>query len=261
VAQPNEAEDVEAPLSTDVLPRPNDRFPWDSFDSQWYLDHNYGKLRDDDREIMHRIAAFFNGIDNRGLKHGIDVGTGTNLYPALAMLPLCGRITLWERAATNYRWLCNEVAEYSGVWDPYWQELAGQPMYEVIRDPRWAVHDRTRVERRSIFDLPTSAYDIGTMFFVAESITERNDEFFRATRCFLQSLQPNAPFAAAFMTSSKGYEVNGVHFPAVAITEDHVRKCLDSKLVRDTKVENIASATPLRKGVGMVLVTGRVARR
>jgi hypothetical protein len=83
----------------------------------------------------------------------------------------------------------------------------------------------------------------------------------RATKCFLQSLKPNAPFAAAFMRNSRGYEVSGVHFPAVPITEEDVRKCLNGEVARDTKVEEIASATPLRKGVGMLLVTGRVARR
>jgi hypothetical protein len=99
------------------------------------------------------------------------------------------------------------------------------------------------------------------MFFVAESITERDDEFRRALRCFLRSLKANAPFAAAFMTNSRGYDVNGVHFPAVAITESDVQKCLHGEGIKAAAVEPIGSANPLREGVGMVLVTGRVARR
>lgn len=239
----------------------NEEFPWDSFDSEWYLAHNYGKLRDDDREILERLAEFFSSIGDQGLKRGVDVGTGSNLYPLLALLPLCGHITLRERASTNCQWLRNEIARYSSTWDPYWEQLAKWPLYQPIGDPRWSVHERAHVERGSIFDLPRSTYDIGTMFFVAESITERADEFVRATRSFLRSLQPNAPFAAAFMRESRGYDVAGVHFPAVAITEEHVQKCLDSEGIQKANIETIASATPLRKGVGMMLVTGRSARR
>ncbi len=254
MAQPNQ--------DTAVLQHSNEEFPWDSFDSEWYLEHNYGKLRDDDHHILERLAAFFGdlGRPNR-LWDGIDVGSGTNLYPVLAMLPLCGRITLHERAKTNCRWLNNETAKYSEVWDPYWDVLTERSLYQPIRDPRWAVHERTQVRRGSIFELPRAAYDIGTMFFVAESITERVDEFMRALRCFLRSLRPNAPFAAAFMRNSHGYEVKGVHFPAVAITEDDVQKCLDGEGIKKPIVETIVSEKPLRDGVGMVLVTGRVARR
>ncbi len=253
MAQPNQ--------DTMVLPQLNEEFPWDSFDPEWYLNHNYGTLRDDDEKILERLAEFFSGLDQAHLRHGLDVGTGTNLYPVLAMLPLCGRITLHERAKTNCRWLHNETAKYSEVWEPYWEVLAERASYARIGDPRWAVHERTRVNRGSIFDLPKDTYDIGTMFFVAESITTRDDEFTRALRCFLRSLKPNAPFAATFMTNSTGYDVNGVHFPAVAITEDDVRKCLDGEGIRKSTFEKIDSESPLRPEVGMVLVTGRVARR
>jgi len=241
--------------SADPVPG-NEQFPWDSFDSEWYLDHNYGTLRDDDRQILQRLGEFFNGVGRDHLGHAVDVGTGSNLYPLLAVLPLCGRVTLWERAKTNCDWLRREIIKYSGVWDPYWEELTNWPLYQSMQDPRWPVSERTRVERGSLFNLPRDAYDIGTMFFVAESITERVDEFERATRCFLRSLRPNAPFAAAFMLQSRGYEVNGVHFPAVAITEDHVQECLSVEGVRRATLAEIKTESPLRDGVGMMLVTG-----
>jgi len=242
--------------SADPVPG-NEQFPWDSFDSEWYLDHNYGKLRDDDRQILQRLGEFFDGVGrDHHLGHAVDVGTGSNLYPLLAVLPLCGRVTLWERAKTNCAWLRREITKYSEVWDPYWEELTNWPLYRPMQDPRWPVFERTKVKRGSIFDLPRDAYDIGTMFFVAESITERDDEFERATRGFLRSLRPNAPFAAAFMLQSRGYEVNGVHFPAVAITEDHVQECLDFEGVRRATLAEIKTESPLRDGVGMMLVTG-----
>jgi hypothetical protein len=66
-----------------------------------------------------------------------------------------------------------------------------------------------------VFDLEPAAWDIGTMFFVAESMTADPAEFERATAAFLATLRPAAPFAAAFMAGSLGYRVAGVPFPAV----------------------------------------------
>lgn len=242
-------------------PPGNDEFPWDDFDARWYFEHNYARLRDDDSRILRILAEFFGGIAHRQLKHGIDVGTGANLYPLLAMLPLCGRITLRERAMSNCAWLRHEIASYSEVWEPYWHELAKWQCYQPIRDPRWVVSERARIERGSVFDLPQRHYDLGTMFFVAESITERRDEFERATLCFLRSLKPNSPFAAAFIRDSKGYEVAGVRFPAVAITEGDVRRCMESAGILKWKLEKIESRTPLRDGIAMMLVTGWTGRR
>jgi hypothetical protein len=71
----------------------NEQFPWDRFDSKWYLNHNYGTLRDDDRQILRLLGEFFSKVGRGRLSHGVDVGTGANLYPLLAMLPLCDRVT------------------------------------------------------------------------------------------------------------------------------------------------------------------------
>jgi NNMT/PNMT/TEMT family protein len=255
VMQVNQVTNAPDAILADPVPG-NEQFPWDSFDSKWYLDHNYRTLRDDDRQILRRLGEFFNKVDRDRLSHAVDVGTGSNLYPLLAVLPLCGRVTLWERAKTNCDWLRREIAKYSEVWDPYWEELSRWPLYQPMQDPRWSVSERTKVERGSVFNLPRDAFDLGTMFFVAESITERAGEFERAMRCFLRSLRPNAPFAAAFMLQSSGYQVNGVHFPAVAITKDHVQECLSLEGARRATLAEIKTETPLRDGVGMMLVTG-----
>lgn len=260
----------DAPATPDASPaaaspsgepaRSNDDFPWDSFDSDWYLRHNYRSLRDDDAQIIKLMGEFFAQV-NMEPGHGIDVGTGTNLYPALAMLPLCRRITLREHSASNYAWIRREIEHYSASWDEFWAILAGSGPYLRIDDPRAALTERATVEQGSIFDLPRSTWDVGTMFFVAESITCTREEFARAVRCFMGSLKPGAPFAAAFMRNSQGYPVGPDVFPAVAITESDVRECVLDAAGKDIQIRNIASDTPLRDGYsGMMFVTGRVAR-
>lgn len=243
-------------------PAGNDDFPWDSFDSHDYLNHNYARLRDDDREIIDRMADFFARVDNPDqISRGIDVGSGTNLYPALAMLPLCHEITLWETALTNHQWLTNEVRNYSSNWDEFWNRLRLYQPYQRIADARMVLSDRAKVDRRSIFELPPRTWEIGTMFFVAESITRMPREFVVATHRFVRALKPRAPFAAAFMKNSRGYQVGRCRFPAVAINERDVEQCLEA-VAQDVKIHTIRKIdTPLRDGYdGMILATGRAKR-
>ena len=82
------------------------------------------------------------------------------------------------------------------------------------------------VEQRSVFDLPAAQWDLGTMFFVAESITEDPAEFRDAVARFVGALKPGAPFAATFMAGSDGYPVAGTRFPALPITAADVSEHL-----------------------------------
>jgi hypothetical protein len=242
---------------TDLATTRNESQPWDDFDSRWYLAHNYESLRFDDRQIIERVAKFF--ASSGPELSGIDVGSGTNLYPALAMLPSCRRITLVERSRSNVAWLEHEIRDYASTWNPFWDALgdAEPDRYKPVVEPREALAARAKVRCKSIFDLPRCRWEIGTMFFVAESITADPAEFERATRRFVRSLKRGAPFAAAFMRHSVGYQVNRVRFPAVAVDERQVCECLDP-VAYDVNVKMIPSGdNPLRDGYdGMILATG-----
>jgi hypothetical protein len=93
------------------------------------------------------------------------------------------------------------------------------------------------------------------MFFVACSLSDDRCEFDLAVQRFLGCLRPGAPFAAAFMTGSDGYETDGVRFPAVSLGPADIEKTI-SPLVTGLDVRPIESEVPLRPGVGMVLTTG-----
>jgi hypothetical protein len=259
----------EVAVETNRRPVSNDDFDWDSFDSEKYFKKNYADLRDDDRKIMKRASDYFLASipghrqhDPYHKLHGIDVGAGTNLYPTFTMLPLCHSITLRERARTNREWLLHQRQSYAKSWDAFWQELENHaPLYKSVEDPRGAVLSRVEVVGGSIFNLPKETYEIGTMFFVAESITVLDREFRRATHCFVGSLKPKSPFAAAFMKGSRGYQVGSSRFPAVAITEADVKDCL-SEVARDVTIETITSDSPLRHGYdGMILATGKAYKK
>ena len=243
--------------------RGNQSQPWNEWDSAWYLAHNYEELRYDDRQLMEWMADFFAGARMRGRGHGIDVGTGTNIYPSLAMLPLCDKITMVERTVANVNWLQSEVQDYAETWDPFWGTFLDRnpSLYKEITNPRERLESVVDVERGNIFELRRDTYDIGTMFFVAESITPYRVEFERGLRRFLASLRRYAPFAAAFMKNSDGYEVGDHKYAAVRVNEEQITKFLEP-LAHGIKVRTIPTGSnPLRNGYdGLILATGYAGR-
>lgn len=245
---------------TDIVPDPrpsllNSDVNWDSFDSGLYREHNYRTLRDDDQQIIHLVRDFF-ATTGLADAHGVDVGAGSNLYPALAMLPFCHRIDLCEFAASNVAWLRREIAGYDASWDRFWAEYAIHPSYARLDDPRHRLATVAHVQQVSIFDLPQHTWDIGTMFFVACSISTDIEEFNRAVTRFVGSLKAGAPFAAAFMLGSQGYHVGNDWFPAVSVDHETILKSF-AGIARRTTLSDIETGQPLREGYrGMCLVTG-----
>jgi hypothetical protein len=259
-------------IVTDAYLRHNDDVAWDEFDPQKYWQHNYSSLREDDLAIILAVGEYFSGYFNRhpealgGL--GLDVGSGSNLYPALGMLPWTRNITLTDHSGANAAWLRRQLreggeplpADASWSWDPFWRAYAKFDGYEQAGDPRQLLADRVSVEQISVFELPEDGrFDIGTMFFVAESMTSYETEFEDATARFLAALRPGAPFAAAFMDKSLGYVVGDKSFPAVReVDQPTVASTL--KTLGATAVAQkipIPGNDPLRDGYdGMIIAVG-----
>jgi hypothetical protein len=264
--------------AADGLPRErrhNRDVRWDEFEPRAYWHHNYRHLREDDRAIILTVAEYFSGFfddhpEVLGGK-GLDVGSGANLYPALAMLPFTESITLTDHSAANVEWLRQELADTDEdeiwPWQDFWEAYVkseGFKAYGAVADPQRALARQCEVSQLNVFDLPDQHFDIGTMFFVAESMTSYEREFEDASEHFLKALRPGAPFAAAFMDKSIGYQVGDKMFPAV--------REVDRSLVASTFTSLGASVTAekvpipandrLRHGYdGMIIATGVTAGR
>jgi len=253
----------------------NSDFQWNLFSSDDYWLHNYSNLQPEDRQIIQQVSEFF--IDKLGKRpygqqrmRGIDIGSGTNLYPALLMLPWVDQILLTDFSARNINWLCKNVMEDSDAWawGPFWDQLRGREYYNQIGDPhkrlREACHARSGhagIEQQSVFNLPSRQWDIGTMFFVAESITESPQEFRAALEGFLSALKVGSPFATAFMADSNGYSVAGRNFPALPITPDVVAHHLTQLGAHALTVEAVMTQHRVRDGyAGMIVATGFVGK-
>jgi len=250
----------------------NKDVPWYRFDPNDYLARNYASVSSEDHRVVELVRDFFGRHFSScrppaGLR-GIDVGTGANLYPALSMLPFCESITLYEHAKSNLEWLVEQSAanwpSWPDVWQDFWAVLGVGPYYaELGEHARQALARRVEVVSGSVFtlDLADRRWDMGTMFFVAESITSEPAEFAAAVHGFLRVLRPGAPFFIAFMEKSDGYEVAGIKFPAVAIDLEDVASCLDGRadgIILD-RIE-MGEGSKLRDGYsGMLVACGRAS--
>jgi hypothetical protein len=238
-------------------PRPlNAEVEWDGFDPQAYVRHNYAELRPDDREILRRTRDFFAGASLTDARC-VDVGSGANLYPTLSLLPFAQTVDLCEWSTSNVRWLRAQVGGYDELWDPYWQVCAEHPAYAALSDPRRRLAQVGRVLRTSVFDLPRHAWDAGTMFFVACSISADRAEADDAIARFLRALRPGSPFAVAVMLHSAGYRVGRHSFPAVPLRRAEVVAGIAAGAY-DLDVHEEHPRPPLRDGyLSMLLATGR----
>jgi hypothetical protein len=245
----------------------NRDYPWNNFDSEAYLKKNYATILEDDLHILEFVRAFFAEVAPGSEGRGIDVGTGANLYPTLSMLPYCEKVTLYEYSESNVDWLnaqrCDNWPSWKEVWQKFWDRLADKPEYAGFLDwePRTELTDRTEVVQGSVFALDAAVrrYDIGTMFFVAESISPQSDEFASAMGHFLDILRPGAPFAIALMEHSTGYDVAGTGFPSTNIGRHEVLDILDRRAANIRVNRFGVPSRPLRHGyTGMIIACGQV---
>lgn len=249
----------------------NAHVSWNKFSSDDYWSHNYNVLQAEDREIIRRVSQFFihafgGSTSGRAGRRGVDVGSGTNLYPALLMLPWAESLQLTDYSAGNINWLRDHVSSDSGpwTWGPFWHELEEAEGYNQIGEPRKHLRlaclskpGYAGIEQRSLFELPPAQWDLGTMFFVAESMTEDPDEFHVALASFLGALKPGAPFATTFMAESDGYRVGDTWYPAFSVTADDVRRHFTELGARDLTVELPETPHRVRDGyTGMIVATG-----
>ncbi len=167
----------------------NADYQWGQFDPEAYFQHYYGDPHADDdlvtrlaAEVLKRAAPAGNELDV------VDIGTGPNLIPFFCALPRAGRLTAWEFAETNVAWLEAELQrdELRPQWRHFWDvaRKAYGSDWSLPANPIPALRERCVVTQGSIFDLPPRAWDAASMFFCAESITKRQDEFEAACTAF-----------------------------------------------------------------------------
>lgn len=234
---------------------------WNEFDACDYYERNYESVSAEDQVIVERLRQFMTeGLRGRRGLRALDVGAGTNLYPALSVLPFVSEVDFVDISVPNLAWLVEELRGGIGAWLPYWSVLGAEPEYAAVANPGDRLLQVATTSLGSVFDLRESEWDIALMFFVAESITEDREEFRDALRRVLRSIRPGGCFSFAFMLGSGGYTVGTQRFPAVALTAGDIAADL-ADLGVDAPVLPVEVDSRVRPGYeGMATVMGRVHR-
>lgn len=240
----------------------NADYAWAEFDSEAYFQHYYGEPHpDDDRvircavEAMKRMPQAGRGLDI------VDIGTGPNLIPFFCALPRARSLTAWEFAGSNVAWLKAELkcASLRPQWRHFWDVTRAEygSEWPLPDNPISNLKDISTITRGSVFDLPARRWDAATMFFCAESITEKQDEFTAAVAAFARCVKPGGALAAAFLVHSAGYEVSGRRFPVLKLTAEAIEATF-ARFASDVNAERIGIVEQeIRSGYsGFVFLTG-----
>lgn len=247
---------------TDSARSKNQDFSWSKFDPEAYVEHYYSDPHPDDDEVLRQTCVALAASAGDSEIDVIDIGTGPNLFPLFAALPVSRRQTVWEYAPSNIEWLERELArgQLRPPWTHFW-DVARQTGARArgIANPVQALAARTEVTQGSIFDVPQRQWDAATMFFCAESITQDQDEFIRACAAFAGAVRSGGVVAAAFLAGSRGYRVGEEDYPAVSVGPQELADAF-SGLVDDMRLAGIGNRDEeIRSGyTGMIFMTAKV---
>ena len=210
-----------------AAPAGNADYQWATFDSEAYFQHYYGEPHPDDDCVIRCAVEAIKRAPPIGTELDVvDIGTGPNLIPFFCALPRAERLTAWEYAQSNVDWLgaVLQREEMRPQWRHFWavtREAYG-PDHDLPENPIPILRTKATIEQGSIFALPERRWDAATMFFCAESITERQDEFEAACAAFARCVKPGGALIAAFLVRSAGYVVADRPFPVLNLSPDSI---------------------------------------
>lgn len=214
---------LETPRPETARPRRNRDADWDAWPVDAYLAENYRTLHPYDIGVIHHHAGVYRTFAPGSLARTLELGAGPNLYPLMLAGAAARRVDALEPGAAGVRYLRGQLTH--GV-DDSWL-----PFYRLCRslDPALpescaeALH-RVRVVRGTAEDLRPGTYDLASMNFVAESVTEDFEEFTEVCEAFVRAVSPGGRLLAAFMEGMPSYRIGtGPVWPACPVDEAALR--------------------------------------
>ncbi|MFE0698886.1 class I SAM-dependent methyltransferase [Streptomyces sp. NPDC058872] len=231
---------------------------WNAWPVTEYLAENYRRLHPCDIGVIHHHAAVYRGFAPNSLSRTLELGAGPNLYPLMLAGAASRRVDALEPSAANVDYLRGQLAD--GL-DDSWQ-----PFYALCRslDPALPAScaealGRVRVVRGGAGDLDTGAYDLASMNFVAESVTEDFGEFASLCDALVRAVRPGGTLLAAFMERMPSYRIGaGPIWPACPVDEAALRSVFAPRTT-GLRVARLAKDRTLPEygDTGVLLLTAR----
>ncbi|MCX5231889.1 class I SAM-dependent methyltransferase [Streptomyces sp. NBC_00233] len=203
--------------------RRNQDADWDAWPVTDYLAENYRRLHPCDIGVIHHHAAVYRRIAPGSLARTLELGAGPNLYPLMLAGAASRRIDALEPSAANLGYLRRQLDRGP---DASWQ-----PFYALCRSLDPALPESgtealrpVRVVPGTVDDLVPGTYDLASMNFVAESVTEDSAEFTLFCDVFVRAVRPGGRLLAAFMERMPSYRIGaGPVWPACPVDEAALR--------------------------------------
>jgi hypothetical protein len=238
--------------------RHNRDVDWDRWPVADYLAENYRTLHRCDDEVLAHHAAYYREVGTGVVARALEFGAGPNLYPLMLAAAVSRRIDAVDRSQANLAYLRRQLRDGP---DPSWL-----PFYRRCRQLLPALPPtvdealaRVRVRRGDVLDLRIGGYDLASMHFVAESVTEDAAEFAGLCQAFAGSVRRGGHLVAAFMENMASYRLgDGSRWPGCPVDGDAIRAVF-GPLTASLSVSRIDPDPELPDYgyTGMVLLTAR----
>ncbi|UYQ60142.1 class I SAM-dependent methyltransferase [Streptomyces peucetius] len=190
---------------------------WGRWPVQEYLAENYRELHSCDAAVIRHHSAFYRQFAPGSIQRSLEFGAGPNLYPLMLAAAASRRVEAVELGAGNVAYLSRQLREGP---DESWQAF-----YALCRrlDPALppALTDalsRVHIVHSDARSVPRGTYELASMNFVAESVTEDMDEFTEFCHSFAESVRPGGHLVASFMENMPSYRIGTVsHWPGCPV--------------------------------------------
>lgn len=197
---------------------------WDTFDSEAYFQHNYSSLRAHNARYIEMLCEATQSWTPES-RRVLDIGTGSNLFPAISLLPFARSIECSDRSASNRAWLESEFRGDGSRWLAYFDLCRSNLRTEVAPFLSWSrLVAIVNVVERDIDCLQVDLrFDVVSAFFVLESSTDSLEVVAMRMERLAQAVADGGDVFVGLMLGSIGYSVGGVPYPAVGIEPDGIR--------------------------------------
>jgi hypothetical protein len=186
----------------------------------------------------------------------VEFGAGPNLYPLMLAAAASRHMDAVEAGAANVAYLKQQLDHGpEASWLPF-HALCRHHNPDVPATLRQTL-SRVHVVHGDVRGLAPGAYDLASMHFVAEGVTEDFAEFTDLCRLFTRSVVPGGHLVAAFMENMPTYRIGRAsQWPGCPVNTDIVTGVF-APLTRQLSVTRIDAdpTLPDYGHSGMVLLT------
>jgi len=231
---------------------------WDEWPVQRYLKEIYEELHPIDAAVIDHHSAYYRRLAPDSLACSLEFGAGPNLYPLMLAAGCSRRIDALDPSAANVSYLKQQLADGP---DEHWRTFYARCRQgnEALPVSPVSALSRVRVLHGDGLAVVPGSYDLASMHFVAEGVTESRTEFVAFCQAFIRAVRPGGHLVAAFMESMPSYRLGeGPQWPGYPVDTDVIHEVFaghTEDLVID-RVDNDPTL-PDYGDTGMVLLTAR----